>query len=56
MLEVSSWEFLYGSVFNVVLGIAELLALLMMVATTVATVISGVRYVKQNWHFIGEDN
>ena len=56
MLEVSSWEFLYSSVFNVVLGVAELLALLMMVATTVATVISGVRYVKQNWHFIGEDN
>lgn len=56
LLEVSTWSFLYGTVFNVVLGIAEVLALLMMVVTTVATVISGVRYVKQNWHFIGEDN
>lgn len=56
LLEVSTWSFLHGTVFNVVLGIAEVLALLMMVVTTVATVISGVRYVKQNWHFIGEDN
>ncbi len=56
LLEVSTWNFLYGAVFNVVLGVAEVLALLMMVVTTVATVISGVRYVKQNWHFIGEDS
>ena len=56
LLEVSTWSFLHSTVFNVVLDFAEVLALLMMVVTTVATVISGVRYVKQNWHFIGEDN
>lgn len=58
MLEAASWSFLdhRNAVVHTVFSVAEVLALLMMVVTTVATVISGVRYVKQNWHFIGEDN
>ena len=52
LLELGSWgiDWLSG-----VLQIGLVIGMLLMIVTTVATVISGYRYVVQNWHFMKED-